>query len=295
MPDRKREDLERELREIGRRVQYPPTPDLARSVRRRLDAESARGRAGDGGRRSGGPRRFFTPGWAAAAAAIVLVSLAVLSPAVRSTSSGSALSGGAGGGAGQAAGGAGSDASSAPSAEYAAGTTSPTGGATDGSAASSSRPSSVLGLGRDIPVSEARDRVGNLLLPQAPELAGEPRVTYGTSTPSGEDGVVVVYGPGRGLPPLGGSDAGLIIFEVPGDAEAAYPAFGRASGPREEVEVGGRRGYWLPDAASLPLPVADGDATLTGGALIWEQGDLALLLRADVTREDAVRIAETVR
>ena len=33
-PDR---DLERELRELGSRVEYPPTPDLARAVRRRLE------------------------------------------------------------------------------------------------------------------------------------------------------------------------------------------------------------------------------------------------------------------
>ena len=35
-PDR---DLERELRELGSRVEYPPTPDLARAVRNRLDED----------------------------------------------------------------------------------------------------------------------------------------------------------------------------------------------------------------------------------------------------------------
>src|SRR3712207_7051951 len=35
-------ELERELTEIGARIEYPPTPDLSRAVRRRLDEEQDR-------------------------------------------------------------------------------------------------------------------------------------------------------------------------------------------------------------------------------------------------------------
>jgi hypothetical protein len=73
-------DVERELEELGARIEYPPTPDLARSVRRRLDEEE--GRRGPG-------RRFWpsllSPRWAVPAAALVLISFALLSPAVRET------------------------------------------------------------------------------------------------------------------------------------------------------------------------------------------------------------------
>ena len=36
-PDR---DLDRELRDLGPLIEYPPVPDLARSVRDRLEAEA---------------------------------------------------------------------------------------------------------------------------------------------------------------------------------------------------------------------------------------------------------------
>jgi hypothetical protein len=81
MPDSERpreRDIERDLRDLGARIEYPPTPDLARAVRRRLDEQE--------GRR--GPGRGFwpsllSPRWAVPAAALVLISLALLSPAVR--------------------------------------------------------------------------------------------------------------------------------------------------------------------------------------------------------------------
>jgi hypothetical protein len=81
MPDNERpkeRDIERDLRDLGARIEYPPTPDLARAVRRRLDEQE--------GRRSPG-RGFWpsllSPRWAVPVAALVLISFALLSPAVR--------------------------------------------------------------------------------------------------------------------------------------------------------------------------------------------------------------------
>ncbi len=92
-------EIERGLRDLGARIEYPPTPDVAPSVRRRLDE--------DGGRRSPGRglwQSLLSPGWAVTAAALVLIAFALLSPAVRETLSvqffpGQAASSGAGGGA----------------------------------------------------------------------------------------------------------------------------------------------------------------------------------------------------
>lgn len=301
MPDREHEDLERELRELASRTKYPPTPDVSQKVRRELDAEPAQRRRV--------PRAFDRPRWVAAAAATILLSLTVLSPAIRSTVF---ISSGASGGAGQA-GGVGSGASDAASAEYAAQPppepdgAAASGGASEdapdeasaGAAAGASaatsvapRPGSSLGLGGRISSSEARSRTGELLLPEAPNLAGEPAVFYARG-PSEADGVVVVFGPGPGLPPLGDTDVGLLLVEVPGDLASAYPLVEGASGtPTEEVDVDGRRGYWLPDGRLLRSQPGDG---LPGGALLWEQEDTAMLLRANVTREEAIRIAGTIR
>lgn len=73
--------IERDLRDLGSRIDYPPTPDLARSVRLRLDEEDA----GQQARRGRYWPSSLSPRWAVTAAALVLISFALLSPAVRAT------------------------------------------------------------------------------------------------------------------------------------------------------------------------------------------------------------------
>lgn len=83
LPDR---DLDRELRDLGPRVEYPPVPDLARSVRGRLEAEDATA----GSSRSRRPQLW----WLAAAALVLLVAVPVVSLAVRDTVGGAFSAGG---------------------------------------------------------------------------------------------------------------------------------------------------------------------------------------------------------
>jgi len=80
-------DVERDLRDLGTRIEYPPTPDLARTVRRRLDEEEGRTPGG------GFWPSLLSPRWAVPAAALVLIAFALLSPAVRETLSGPFSSG----------------------------------------------------------------------------------------------------------------------------------------------------------------------------------------------------------
>jgi hypothetical protein len=82
-PDR---DLDRELRDLGPRVEYPPVPDLARSVRGRLEA-------GDGTAGSS-PRPRPQLWWIAAAALVLLVAVPVVSLAMRGTGAGGDAAGG---------------------------------------------------------------------------------------------------------------------------------------------------------------------------------------------------------
>ena len=90
-PDR---DLDRELRDLGPRVEYPPVPDLAGSVRSRLDTE-------DGA--AGSPARSRPQLWWIAAAALVLLVAVPVFASVLNTM-GSAFSGGAAAGGGAAGG-----------------------------------------------------------------------------------------------------------------------------------------------------------------------------------------------
>ena len=80
MPDNWRfseDEIERDLRDLGARIEYPPTPDVAHTVRLRLDAETQVHRA----RRW---PRFISPRCAVAAAALVVISIVALSPTVHS-------------------------------------------------------------------------------------------------------------------------------------------------------------------------------------------------------------------
>ncbi|HEX2729040.1 MAG TPA: hypothetical protein VHM16_04745 [Rubrobacteraceae bacterium] len=83
-PDR---DLDRELQDLGPHVEYPPTPDLARSVRERLEAENA---GADAPARTG-PQLW----WIAAAALVLLVAVPVFATVANNL--GGAFSGGAAG------------------------------------------------------------------------------------------------------------------------------------------------------------------------------------------------------
>ncbi len=73
-------EIERGLRDLGARIEYPPTPDVASSVRRRLDEDERRRSP-----RRGLWRSMLSPRWAAPTAALVLIAFALLSPAVRET------------------------------------------------------------------------------------------------------------------------------------------------------------------------------------------------------------------
>ena len=85
-PDR---DLDRDLQDLGPHVEYPPTPDLSRSVRERLEAENART---DAPARTG-PSLW----WIAAAALALLVAVPVFATVANNL--GGAFSSGASGGA----------------------------------------------------------------------------------------------------------------------------------------------------------------------------------------------------
>lgn len=80
-PDR---DLDRELRDLGPRIEYPPVPDLARSVRGRLEAE-------DGTVGSTSRSQLW---WIAAAALILIVGVPVFSLAMRDIGDGAFSAGG---------------------------------------------------------------------------------------------------------------------------------------------------------------------------------------------------------
>jgi hypothetical protein len=87
MPDNGRfseEEIEKSLKDLGARIEYPPTPDVAHTVRRRLDEEEQPREI----RRTQRWPPFLSPRWTAVAAALVLIAVVALSPALRTTLTG---------------------------------------------------------------------------------------------------------------------------------------------------------------------------------------------------------------
>jgi hypothetical protein len=124
-----------------------------------------------------------------------------------------------------------------------------------------------------------------LLLPRTPKL-GKPEEIY----TSPKDGVVLVYR--DRLPPLGDTGISLILTETPGDIGPAYLRGKTPVGSElERVSVDGDPGYWSV-AGRHPSAM---DPRLPGNVLLWEQGGVALRLEAAVQKEQAVRIADSVR
>ena len=258
MPDR---ELERELRELGTLIDYPPTPDVAYAARNLLDEEDSR------------PQRFRmafpTMRWAAVAAAFVLVvAVPTLSPGLRATVSDWFVA--------EDFQSTGVDAGS-PERQSEAGA--PAAGVSKSGTSTALAPPFS---GERISLREARARMnGALLLPRTTKL-GKPEEIYAGGT-SRKYGVGLVYS--EGLPPLGDTGFSLVLTEVPGDLEPAYLS-GKTTikSELERVSVDGGPGYW--SAAGHRLP---------GHVLLWEKGGVALRLEADVEKEQAIRIAESVR
>lgn len=280
-PDR---DLERELRELGARVEYPPTPDLARAVRSRLDEEAG----------PAPPRGWFdlpVARWAAVAAVVLIAAVPVLSPAARDTVAGWFEGGPASGGGGALSGGQEAGVpEEAPVMEDEAESRADvpqSGGGPDIPSSGGVTPSAARGskFGERIPLREAEARLAGreLLMPEARGL-GEPDEVYANGA-SRNGGVVLVYGAGPGLPSEDGAGAGLVLTEVPGSLESAYLRGGDLADARTgEVSVGAGRGYWAP-SGGRHLP----------NALFWERGGLALRLEAGLPKREMIGIAESVR
>lgn len=272
MPDK---ELERELKELGDRIEYPPTPDLSRAVRRRLDEEEARERS-----RS---RRFWptlpSQRWAAAAAALMLVvAVPIFFPSLHTTVTGWFETG---------------QTASTGQEDKATGVDKE--GAREKPAGEALRPSSgggIRSLGKDLGFGERitlREADVRILLPRTPKL-GKPNEVY-----AGEGGVALVYRARPGLPSLADSGIGLLLTQLSGSLESIYLAEESPDETTlEEVRVDDERGYWIPDGRHLRSQPGEAER-LPGGALLWEREGRALLMRAELSKEEAIRLAESVR
>lgn len=267
MPDRE-DRLEEELRELGREIEYPPTPDIYRSVRGRIEAE----------RNSGGIWALLPSAkWAVAAALVVIMVSPFFSPAFRDAVSGLFVSGASSPEAGRAAPELAEPESPSPDSASSAGLEATTSGGaesgTSGSPDSGDLPDAAApatGEAEDLPSSAARAGAGGITLGEANSRVEGLLLLPDFASPD------EIYAVGRGGVMLVYDTPGVTLTQRPGEVETAFPA--ATGSDTEDATVNGGRGYWR-----------------SSGVLFWERGGTALRLQSGLAKEEAVRLAESAR
>jgi hypothetical protein len=279
------DELERALADLGGHLAYPPTPDLATSVRARLVAVPPPAAPWH--------RRLRTRPPLMLAAAILVVLLAVGVALVASPSARAAIA----------------ERLGVPGVtiwhipivpDRTPMVATPVGGYRE---TPTLVPVNVrLSLGEPLAsLAEARARVPYAVLaPTLPEL-GTPDELYLEPRPVGGQ-VALVYRARPGLPESVQTGVAVLVTQFQGRLEPGL--IGKGLGPNsrlEQVAVNGRSALWI-EGFPHQFIYYDRDGKmenalirLAGNVLLWEQGGLTLRIEGSLSKEQALRIAESVR
>jgi hypothetical protein len=144
-------------------------------------------------------------------------------------------------------------------------------------------------LGDPVTLSQARERADFDVV--VPEALGEPDEVYFQDGPPPGGMVSFVYGtkddPRALFTQFAGRVDEIIFKKVAPDTKV------------EAVTVDGQPGYWLEGAHFFSYLDRHGDmeseqVRLAGNVLLWERGTRTLRLEADISKEEALRIAASV-
>ena len=259
MPERMRDDeLETTLRDIGARLDYPAPTAMAVAVEARLREPRRRSWRG-----------AFAP--ALVTAALFALVLVVASPDARAA-------------AGQFFHLRGIDIFPVPSVPA----TLPT--------------PKIVFTGERMTLTEARARLSFAPLVPASGDLGSPDDVYVDSVGT-SDRLSLVYRRRDGIPVSAQAGVSALVVEVRGVLDETL-ILGKAAAPGtsiEPVNVSGARGYWIEGAPHLFFyRDANGNAAqdtlrLAGNTLVWEQGGVTVRLEAQVSRDEALKLAATFR
>jgi len=148
-------------------------------------------------------------------------------------------------------------------------------------------------IGRAVTLEQARASVGFEV--RVPGGLGEPDTVRVFRSPFGDRSVLLAW-TDLSIPPVEGTPWTLVLLELPGDEEYAFKLVA-GQGEVREVEVAGRRAYWLEEPHQLVLDTLTGDQTyqVNGHVLVWDAGDgLALRMETGLPLDEALALAETV-
>jgi hypothetical protein len=293
-------ELERALRALGTNLAYPPTPDVAPTVRGRIAARPAR------------PRLWWMPSPAARrrlAVALVLllvgaVILGALPPVRRGVARRLGLDNVAI-----------VNVTTVPTPSptpaplptvTAMPTPTPPGIATPGARPTTPTPP-LNGLldraafGTQTTLTEAQSRAPFAIrTPGLPEYRVPDEVYTRTPPPGGR--VSLLYAARADLPAIAGTDIGLLVQEFRGGIQAGLFQKGVPSGSRvEPVLIDGVQGYWI-EGGLRAFGYTDANGVVqfeetrgAGNTLLWERDGVVYRLECSLPQADAVRIAASLR
>jgi hypothetical protein len=269
-------DLDAALADLAASLQFPPTPDLAAAVAARLEGAPAPASVPARRRPLGwlaglaGWRRLAVAGMVAA---LLAAAVLVASPQTReAVARRLGLRG----------------------VEIRLGGPPPT--------ATTGRPGRIdLGLGQRVSLEQARRLVDfPVLVPTTAGLERPDAVFADRRLPAGGR-VDLVYRARPGLPASPFTDVGLLLTQFRGGLTPDFVKKVTRMGVVEEVSVGGEPGYWFTgEPHFFTYRDADGvfreeQTRLAGNTLIWQRGELTLRLEAQVSKEQALAIAGSLR
>jgi hypothetical protein len=126
----------------------------------------------------------------------------------------------------------------------------------------------------------------------APDRLGDADAVYYRPYPAGGGMVSFLYG--------SESSPRAIFTQFRASVEQAFIKKALAETRIEQVTVDGEPGFWLEGAPHFFTYVNDDGAfqqesiRLAGNVLLWQRGDLTLRLEADVSKDEALKIARSV-
>jgi len=263
------QELDATLADLGERLAYPRPTRLADAVSARL-REPRSGRWWDALR---SPRFAFAPVFATLAALALVIVLAV--PGVRATADDFLHAWGI-------------DIFRVPAI-----------------ATPAVNPSPRSGLGALTTLLDARVRAGfPVRVPSDARLATPDEVYRdGADAPGARQRISLVYGPRAGIPLSHEPGVSVLVVEFRGTFDENLIG-GKGVGPDTRIEslsVNGGRGLWVEGAPHLffyrdPSGIIQTETLrLAGNTLIWEQDGVTFRIEAQVSREDALRIAASFR
>ena len=256
-------ELDRALSDLAGSLAYPPTPDIASGVRRRL--ASQRARPGAFARLLGLSlqRRL-------ALALLVLIALAAAvvaaSPEARTAIA---------------------ERLGLRGVQIQQGPTVPTPAGTG------------LNLGQSMTLEQARARVTFAV--QVPTALSSPDEVYLLDVPPAGQ-VALVYRPRPDVPQAASTGVGLLLTEFQGAVSGGVIGKGLNPGTSlQDIQVNGGRGYWIDgDPHTFFYVDARGQVRtettrLAGSVLLWEHGELTLRLESGLSKDAALRIAASAQ